>query len=150
MYGPCIFWSSLMLQPHTNSPGLEAGVTPAMIRRLVNGFYAQVRLDERLGPVCAAHVKDWEEHLDKMCAFWSSVTLMTGEYKGRPMQVHARLPEISDALFLQWLILFQRAAGEHCPPEAASLFIDRAERIAESLKLGIAMHRQRGAQVVAD
>jgi hemoglobin len=121
-----------------------------MIRRLVNGFYAQVRLDERLGPVFAAHVKDWEEHLDKMCAFWSSVTLMTGEYKGRPMEVHARLPEISDALFLQWLILFQRAAGEHCPPEAASLFIDRAERIAKSLKLGIAMHRQRGAQVVAD
>ena len=150
MYASCIFGSSLMLQPHTNSPGLEAGVTPAMIRRLVNGFYAQVRLDERLGPVFAAHVKDWEEHLDKMCAFWSSVTLMTREYKGRPMEVHARLPEISDALFLQWLILFQRAAGEHCPPEAASLFIDRAERIAKSLKLGIAMHRQRGAQVVAD
>ena len=28
---------------------------------------------------------------------------MTGGYKGRPMEVHARLPEISDALFLRWL-----------------------------------------------
>ena len=104
-----------MLQPHTNSPGLEAGVTPAMIRRLVNGFYAQVRLDERLGPVFAAHVKDWEEHLDKMCAFWSSVTLMTGEYKGRPMEVHARLPEISDALFLQWLHPFSARSRRTLP-----------------------------------
>ncbi len=150
MYERDIFWSSLMLQPHTNSPGLEAGVTPAMIRQLVNGFYAQVRLDEKLGPVFAAHVKDWGEHLDKMCSFWSSVTLMTGAYKGRPMEVHARLPEISDALFLRWLQLFRRAAKEFCPPEAASLFIDRAERIADSLKLGIAIHRPGGGQVIAD
>jgi hemoglobin len=139
-----------MLQPHPKSPGLEVGVTAPMIRRLVHGFYAQVRLDRELGPVFAAHVKDWEEHLDKMCAFWSSVTLMTGDYKGRPMEVHARIPEISDALFLRWLQLFQRAAREQCPPEAASLFIDRASRIAESLKLGIAIRRQSGCHVVLD
>jgi hemoglobin len=139
-----------MLQPHPKSPGIEVGITAAMIRQLVDGFYAHVRLDAELGPVFAAHVQDWGEHLDKMCAFWSSVTLMTGAYKGRPMEVHARLPEISDALFLRWLQLFRRAAREFCPPEAAALFIDRAERIADSLKLGIAIHRQGGGQVVAD
>ena len=88
-----------MLQPHPKSPGLEAGVTENMIRGLVHAFYANVRKDDALGPVFDAHVQNWDEHLDKMCAFWSSVTLLTGSYKGRPMDVHAQLPEISDELF---------------------------------------------------
>ena len=83
-----------------------------------------------------------------MCAFWSSVTLMTGGYKGRPMEVHARLPEISDALSALATAVSARCR-EICPPEAAALFIDRAERIANSLKLGIASVAS-GAQVVAD
>ena len=88
-----------MLQPHPKSPGLEAGVSENMIRGLVHAFYANVRKDDALGPVFDAHVQNWDEHLDKMCAFWSSVTLLTGSYKGRPMDVHAQLPEISDELF---------------------------------------------------
>jgi hemoglobin len=130
-----------MLRPHPKSPGLETGVTENMIRGLVHAFYANVRKDDALGPVFDAHVQNWDKHLDKMCAFWSSVTLLTGSYKGRPMDVHAQFPEISNELFKRCLQLFRRAAGEHCPPEAARLFIDRAERIAESLKLGIAIRR---------
>ncbi len=75
--------------PHPNAPGLEAGVTEPMIHDLVHAFYARVRGDDLLGPVFAAVVADWDAHLNKMCAFWSSVTLLTGSYKGTPMQAHA-------------------------------------------------------------
>jgi hemoglobin len=139
-----------MLQPHPKSPGLETGVTENMIRGLVHAFYANVRKDDALGPVFDAHVQNWDEHLDKMCAFWSSVTLLTGRYKGQPMDVHAQLPEISDELFTRWLLLFRRVAREHCPPEAARLFTDRAERIADSLKLGIAIRRRGDVAVTAN
>ena len=127
--------------PHPKAPGLAAGIDEAMIRRLVHGFYAKVRRDPALGPVFARAVEDWDEHLAKLCDFWSSVMLMTGRYKGQPMPVHAGVPEIGPDLFARWLALFAETARELCPPEAAALFTDRAERIAESLKLGIAVLR---------
>jgi hypothetical protein len=37
-----------------------------------------------------------------MCAFWSSVTLMTGRYHGTPMARHAPLPIDADH-FDRWL-----------------------------------------------
>jgi hemoglobin len=66
------------------------------------------------------------------------------------MEVHARLPEISDEHFERWLRLFQHATSECCHSEAALLFIDRAERIAESLKIGIAVRRDKSAYLCAD
>jgi hemoglobin len=41
-----------------------------------------VRTDALLGPVFNRAIQDWDAHLDKLPAFWSSVTLMTGRYKG--------------------------------------------------------------------
>jgi hemoglobin len=136
--------------PHPKSPGVSVGVTETMIRGLVHEFYAKVRQDEMLGRIFSTHVRNWEEHLNTMCAFWSGVILMTGCYKGQPMEVHARLPEISDAHFERWLQLFKRSARECCPSEAALLFIDRAERIAESLKAGIAARRDKRAYLCAN
>lgn len=130
-----------MRDAHPKAPGLEAGVNEEMIRDLVHEFYARVRRDALLGPVFNTAIEDWDAHLDKLCAFWSSVTLMTGLYKGTPMKVHAELPQISPAHFRQWLGLFRTTAAEVCPPDAAALFTNRAERIAESLQLGIAVHR---------
>jgi hemoglobin len=131
----------LARDPHPKAPGIEAGVTEPMIRELVNKFYARVRRDAVLGPVFEAAIDNWPAHLDKLCAFWSSVTLMTGRYKGTPMKAHAELPEINSEHFRSWLALFRATAAEICPPAAAALFADRAERIAESLQLGIALHR---------
>jgi hemoglobin len=136
------------MSPHPKPPGIEVGVTNPMIHRLVHAFYAKVRQDDVLGPVFAANVQSWEEHLSKMCAFWSSVILMTGRYKGQPMEVHARLPEISDEHFARWLELFHRTARECCHSEAALLFIDRSQRIAESLKVGIAIRRQHSLPII--
>ncbi|MDN2567638.1 group III truncated hemoglobin [Aquibium sp. A9E412] len=115
----------------------RTGIDDAMIRRLVHGFYARVREDALLAPVFAAHITDWEPHLERMCAFWSSVALLTGRYHGRPMQKHLPLP-VDAAHFDRWLQLFEESAHALCPPAAAEHFIERARRIAESLELGIA------------
>ena len=118
----------------------RTGIDEAMIHRLVHSFYDQIRIDQNLGPVFAERITDWEPHLERMCAFWSSVTLMTGRYHGRPMQKHAALP-VDGSHFDQWLALFFETAREVCPPAAADLFIEKARLIAESLELGVATHR---------
>jgi hemoglobin len=75
-----------------------------------------------------------------MCAFWSSVTLMTGRYHGRPMRAHAALP-INGRHFQRWLALFAVTARAVCPPSAAEHFIEKAQSIAESLQIGTATQR---------
>lgn len=129
------------IAPRPNAPGVAAGIDEELIGTLVEEFYAAVRKDELLGPVFAARIADWTEHLAKLREFWSSVVLMTGRYKGRPMPVHAAIAEISDMHFERWLAIFRETARNVCPPQAAALFIDRSERIAESLRLGIALSR---------
>ncbi len=115
----------------------KTGITEAMIERLVRGFYAKVRSDAVLGPIFDARIADWEPHLQRMCAFWSSVALMTGRYHGTPMAKHLPLP-VDAAHFDRWLALFEDTAREICPAAAAAHFIERARRIASSLELGIA------------
>ena len=118
----------------------RTGIDEAMIQRLVHAFYGRVRADAVLGPIFAARIADWEPHLERMCAFWSSVTLMTGRYHGRPMQAHAPLP-IDAAHFDRWFALFAATSQDVCPAPAAEHFIEKARMIAESLQLGIATHR---------
>jgi hemoglobin len=118
----------------------RTGIDEAMIEILVHSFYDRIRSDAVLGPIFSARISDWEPHLARMCAFWSSVTLMTGRYHGRPMQAHAPLP-IDAAHFDRWLALFADTAQEVCPAAAASYFVERARTIAESLELGIATFR---------
>lgn len=116
----------------------RTGIDEAMIETLVRSFYEEVRADALLGPVFEARIADWEHHLQRMFAFWSSVALMTGRYHGQPMQKHAPLP-VDSRHFDRWLALFERTAEEVCPPEAAAHFVERAHRIADSLELGVAV-----------
>lgn len=116
----------------------RTGIDMAMIDRLVRTFYGKVRQDEVLSPVFDAKITDWEPHLVRMGEFWSSVALMTGVYHGRPMQKHLPLP-VDAQHFDRWLQLFRQAAHEVCPPVAAAHFIERAERVAQSLEMGIAV-----------
>lgn len=122
-------------------PGAVAGVDEAMIARLVHAFYARIRADATLGPIFAGEISDWAPHLAKMCDFWSSVVLMTRRYDGRPVPAHVKIPGLDHAHFEHWLALFEATAREFCPPEAAAIFIDRAGRIAQSLRLSLDFHR---------
>jgi hemoglobin len=123
------------------APGVAAGVTEEMIAALVHAFYAKVRQDPELGPIFNSKIADWDTHLAKLCDFWSSVTLMTGRFKGAPMRAHVEVPQIVPAHFHRWLDLWKETAAELCPPQAAALFAAKAEMIAESLQLGIAVSR---------
>ncbi|HSZ53947.1 MAG TPA: group III truncated hemoglobin [Caulobacteraceae bacterium] len=123
-------------------PGAHVGVTEPMIREVVHAFYARVRADPTLGPIFEREIDgEWDAHLVKLCDFWSSVLLMTGRFKGTPMVVHTRLPEIGGGHFMRWLALFRQTAEELCPPPAAALFVARSHMIAQSLQLGVAVSR---------
>jgi hemoglobin len=115
----------------------ETGIDEAMIGRLVRTFYREVRADPILGPIFNARITNWDDHIEKLCAFWSSVALMSGRYHGQPMQAHVALP-VQRSHFDRWLDLFERTAIETCGPSAAAHFVVRARRIADSLELGIA------------
>jgi hemoglobin len=119
---------------------VRTGINQAMIERLVRSFYGRVRLDPLIGPIFEKKVRDWEGHLGRLCAFWSSVALMSGRYHGQPMVAHLPLP-IDTLHFDRWLEIFAETAAEVCPPMAAAHFLERAHRIADSLELGIAFKK---------
>ncbi len=114
-------------------------IEEADIERLVRTFYGRAREDEVLGPIFAAHVEDWEDHLRRIRDFWSSVIHRSGRYQGRPVPAHVPLG-IDAAHFDRWLRLFEETARDVCSPEAADIFMERARLIAGSLELAIASH----------
>lgn len=113
------------------------GIDDTMIETLVHRFYDRIRCDAILGPIFSARIVDWTPHLARMCAFWSSVALMTGRYQGQPMQKHLPLP-VDARHFDHWLTLWEETVRDVCPPAACDRFIAPARRIATSLELGIA------------
>lgn len=123
----------------TNEIVRRTGIDEAMIEKVVRTFYGKVRGDALLGPVFSDRIADWEPHLQRMCAFWSSVALLTGRYSGRPMEKHMPLP-VEAQHFDRWIALFEETVWEVCEPAAAKHFVERARRIAESLELGVAGH----------
>jgi hemoglobin len=91
----------------------SAEITEESIRRLVDAFYVKVRADSALGPIFAAAIPgDWQPHLEKMVAFWSSVMLTSGRYKGNPVVKHLVIPGMTPELFTRWLILFDATCRE--------------------------------------
>lgn len=121
-------------------------VTDDDIARLVPQFYARVRADEILGPIFNGAIDDWPHHLGKLEAFWSSVMLTSGRYKGQPMVAHLRHAEhMTEANFRRWLALWTEVTEDVLGHEVASVFQEKASRIAESLQLGVRFHRQREA-----
>jgi hemoglobin len=114
-------------------------INEVTIITLVDRFYAEVRKDPTLGPVFTAAIMPdaWPAHLKKMYAFWSSVMLTSGRYKGNPVAVHQQVAGITPPLFGQWLDLFEATARGLFVPAIAEDFAIRARRIAESLKLAL-------------
>lgn len=119
--------------PHVNAPGLAVGLDEALIRTVVEYFYARVRADQELAPLFEG-IANWPAHLARMCDFWSSITLITGAYKGDVIGAHLSLPGLTDRHFLRWLELFGITTRKHCTPEQAAVFSSRALRMAESIK----------------
>jgi hemoglobin len=110
-------------------------ISEEQIATLVDTFYTRVRQDETLGPVFERAIDgEWEPHLKRMRAFWSSLLLASGKYKGNPMMKHmVLLPRIGPEHFERWLNLWRQTATDVLPPQAARVFVNRAEIIAERL-----------------
>ena len=132
-------------------PDMEDKAKPQLaeqdLAKLIPEFYARVRADPVLGPIFNGAVDDWDEHLEKLQAFWSSVMLTSGRYKGQPMVAHMRHEgAMSAANFDRWLALWQRTTEDILDSEKAAALQEKAARIAESLQLGIQFQRERLAK----
>lgn len=125
-----------------NPVGSTQPLDEAAIRRLVERFYERARAHPTLGPVFEAAVTDWDGHTATLVRFWSSVELRTGEYRGRPMDVHRAHP-IDAGHFHEWLALWATVAGDVLPPEHAARFVDHSRRIAASLMYGLGLDPDR-------
>lgn len=113
-------------------------MTEAQLSVLVDRFYAKVRDDAVLGPIFNGAIADWPEHLEKLTAFWSSVMLTSGRYKGNPMAAHLKHREaIRPQMFDRWLELWRETAAQTLGEHGAANVTAKAERIAESLQLGM-------------
>ena len=115
-----------------------AGITEESLAGLVGLFYAKVRRDPALGPVFNGAIDDWPDHLEKLAAFWSSVMLTTGRYKGNPMAAHLKHGgRLTPEMFDRWLALWAKATADIVPPQIAGALQAKAARIAESLSLAL-------------
>lgn len=120
------------------APMERLDLTDDGLAALVEVFYARVRADAELGPIFNDAIADWPEHLEKLSAFWSSVMLTSGRYKGQPVPAHMKHRDrITPALFNRWLDLWKRTADDLMVPSAAAALQAKAERIAESLQLAL-------------
>ena len=113
-------------------------IDDAGLERLVALFYARVRKDAELGPIFNGAISDWPGHMEKLAAFWSSVMLTSGRYKGNPMSAHLKHRDsISPELFERWLTIWNRTTKELMSPDVAAALQAKAARIAESLQLAL-------------
>jgi hemoglobin len=113
----------------------RGSVSEEQIATLVDTFYTRVRQDDVLGPVFERVIgNEWGPHLEKMRAFWSSLVLASGRYKGNPMMAHLMiLPRIGTQHFQRWLHLWKQTATELLPQQVAMIFVRKAETMAERL-----------------
>lgn len=129
---------------HPTGRLIPDGLDESVVRAVVDAFYGKARLDPVIGPIFNRVIPndEWPAHLDKIASFWSSMLLGTGTYGGRPMPKHLAIGDLGDRHFERWLGLFKETVDDLCPPAVAALFIDRAERVGHSLRLGLAQYRR--------
>lgn len=120
---------------------LHPEVNEDVVATVVHAFYARIRSDELLGPIFKEKIgtsaEAWRPHMARMCAFWSSIMLMSGRYKGNPMEKHAALSDIRPDHFDRWLELFAETVTEHCSPDVAAIFIDKSQRMSATIQRGM-------------
>lgn len=117
----------------------KLGITRSLIDLLVETFYERVRLHDQLGPIFEHHIEgNWASHLSTMKDFWSSVTVNSGDYSGKPVPAHKKLVGVEPHHFDVWLGIFNQTLLDIAPnQECTDYFMIRADRIARSLRLAM-------------
>lgn len=118
-------------------------ITDHQIDRVVRVFYARIRAHGELGPVFAAHVRDWPAHETRIAAFWRNAILKERCYDGNPMRVHVARPEIRPDHFPLWLSLFHEVLTQELAADTAARWGALADRIGHGLKMGLTSMRQK-------
>lgn len=123
------------IQTNATAMGIDEGY----ISELVETFYERVRANPDLGPIFDNVIGDnWGPHLARMKDFWASVALNAGLYSGKPVPKHQKLEHVTPKHFETWLALFRQTLEDTAPSPAAVLyFMERADRIANSLQLAM-------------
>lgn len=108
---------------------------------LVNTFYNSVQENEILGFIFNDVAKiNWDEHLPRMYAFWTSMLLNEHNFSGNPMEKHialSRMTSMTEIQFNEWLLLFKTTVDELFEGEIANEAKFRAENIARLMLLKI-------------
>lgn len=108
------------------------------IEIIIPVFYARVRRDPLIGPVFNDAIDDWDHHLGKLVAFWSSIMLTSGRYKGNPTAAHLKHKlRLEPRMFDRWLALWREVTSELVPGPRAEALQEKADRIAQSLQLAL-------------
>ena len=128
----------------------QLSISEDSLRLLVDEFYTRVLADDMIGPVFNNAVMDWPDHLGKLQAFWSSVMLASGRYKGQPLPAHIKhAGQIDHHSFDRWLIIWGATTADLMDEPSAAALQEKAAKIAESLSLGIEFSRERGRSPAA-
>lgn len=124
----------------------ESGLTAEIVRHVVIEFYNEIRRDEVLGPIFEEAIgSHWDEHIERIIQFWLTATRLGRGYDGRNfMPAHLKHASIHADQLPRWLALFRQTAVERCSPECASVLIDIAERMAETLEIGLTRRARKG------
>lgn len=131
---------------HKAEEARKMGIDDDLISILVDKFYDKIRTHHTLGPIFAKRVSEWPTHLGRMKAFWGSVAIESGRFHGNPLLKHIAIGELQPEHFSEWLSLWSATVKDVVADDKAlDFFNNRANRIAESLIIGIALHRDRSS-----
>lgn len=110
-------------------------ITEENIREMVHQFYARVRQDETIGPIFHNVIgQSWDTHIDRLCAFWSTVLLGSRQYYGDPFRAHLMVQGIEADHFQHWLELFEETARALYTEALALTILSKAQRMANRMK----------------
>jgi hemoglobin len=115
------------------------------IAALVRTFYPTILADKTVGPFFIEKLGDdinspiWQEHLELLTNFWSSIALGDGNYNGNPLAAHFGM-DLTREAFAQWLHLFALAIDRVYEPGVGDFFKERSQIIARNFmaNLGVA------------
>lgn len=110
-------------------------ITETAIEDMVHRFYAKVRQDELIGPIFIHAIgQKWDAHLERLCAFWSTVLLASRSYYGDPFTAHRMVQGIQKDHFERWLFLFKNTVHEVFTEDVAQDIFSRAERMSNRMQ----------------
>ena len=112
------------------------------VLHLVRTFYAKVQVDDLLGPIFNSVITDWEEHYERLTAFWVSNLFFSKKYNGDPLQKHVEVDAahhgtINEMHFGVWLNLWYETIDELSKGDVAQVAKNRARNMSTFIHLKI-------------